>query len=124
MALLTVIVLALFQSGVFHAGVPSYDLRPVSRLLASAQAAGHPVANLADYHGQFHFYGRLHRPVIPLPETVLAAWGRDHPAGLLVTYYGRGGEAPPDAVYTQPYRGGSLAVREGASVAASPDVLP
>jgi len=124
MALLSVIVLGLFQTGVFRAGVPSYDLRPVSRLLASAQAAGLPVANLAGYHGQFHFYGRLGRPVVPLSEAAVAAWGRDHPDGLLVAYYGRGGKVPADAVYTQPYRGGSLAVRDGVSVAANPDVLP
>jgi 4-amino-4-deoxy-L-arabinose transferase-like glycosyltransferase len=124
MALFTTIVLGLFQAGVFRAGVPAYDVRPVSRLVASAQAAGQPVANLGTYHGQFHFYGRLARPVIPLPEGEAVAWGRDHPDGLLVAYYGRARMAHPDAVYTQPYRGGSLAVWAGASVAANPDVLP
>jgi 4-amino-4-deoxy-L-arabinose transferase-like glycosyltransferase len=124
MALLAVIVLGLFYSGAFRAGVPSYDVRQISRLVASAQAAGRPVANLAGYHGQFHFYGRLRRPVIPLSETTVTAWGRDHPGGLLVVYYGRGSEVPADAVYTQPYRGGGLAVREGAGITAHPDVPP
>jgi 4-amino-4-deoxy-L-arabinose transferase-like glycosyltransferase len=124
MALLSVVVLGLFQSGVFRAGVPSYDLRPVSRLIATAQAAGHPVANLASYHGQFHFYGRLTRPVIVLPEGEALAWARDHPEGLLAAYYDHVGTDHPTAVYTQPYRGGSLAVWTGASVATNPVVLP
>ena len=124
MAVLAVSVLGLFQAGVFRAGVPSYDLRPVSRLLATAQAADRPVANLTTYHGQFHFYGRLTRPVTVVPEAEAATWGRDHPDGLLVAYYDRGRQDLPDAVYRQPYRGGSLAVWKGSVVAATPDVLP
>ncbi len=124
MALLSVMVLGLFQAGVFRAAVPSYDVQPVSKLVAMAQAAGHPVANLANYHGQFHFYGRLEQPVIPLPATAAAAWGRDHQDGLLVAYYGPDRMQHPGAVLVQSYRGGSLAVWRGARVAADPDVLP
>ncbi|MDH3901199.1 MAG: hypothetical protein OEU51_09165, partial [Gammaproteobacteria bacterium] len=124
MALLSAIVLGLFQSGVFRAGVPAYDLRPVSRVIATAQAAGRPVANLGSYHGQFHFYGRLVRPVIPLQVAEGVAWGRGHPDGLLVAYYRGGGADHPGAVHAQPYRGGSLAVWAGAGIAANPDVLP
>ena len=124
MALLCALVLGLFQAGVFRAGVPAYDVRPVSRLLAAGQAAGRPVANLAKYHGQYHFYGRLDEPVVQLPAAGAAAWARNHPEGLVVAYYGPDRMRHPDAVLAQPYRGGSLAVWKGARVAADPDVLP
>jgi len=124
MALLSVSMLGLFQAGVFCAGLPSYDVRQVSRLIGTAQAAGHPVANLGTYHGQFHFYGRLTRPVITLPEGAAVSWGRDHPDGLLVTYDDHGRLDFPDAIYQQPYRGGSLAVWKGSVVAADPADLP
>ncbi|UCC56270.1 MAG: glycosyltransferase family 39 protein [Gammaproteobacteria bacterium] len=124
LALCSVLVTGLFQAGVFRAGVPSYDLQAVSRLVATVQAAGWPVANLASYHGQFHFYGRLTRPIISLPEGAAVAWARDHPDGLLVAYDDPAGSDHPTAEYVQPYRGGSLVVWSGASVAANPDVLP
>jgi 4-amino-4-deoxy-L-arabinose transferase-like glycosyltransferase len=124
LALCSVLVTGLFQAGVFHAGVPSYDLRQVSRLVAAARASGRPVANLARYHGQFHFYGRLTRPIIELPEGAALAWAQNHPDGLLIAYHGPDQSGFPAAEYTRPYRGGSLVVWTGASVAANPDVLP
>lgn len=124
MALVTACVLALFQLGVFRAGAPAYDLRGASRLIADAQAEGRPVANLAPYHGQFHFYGRLRRPVATLEPGQAAAWARNHPEGYLVAYYRDAAVSAGDAVFTQPYRGGALAVLEAGTVVAQPDVLP
>ena len=124
MALLVVCVLGLFQLGVFGPAAPAYDLRAASRLLATAQAAGRPVANLAPYHGQFHFYGRLRQPLVSLSPEQAMVWARSHPDGYLVAYYQDAARNAPGAVFVQPYRGGSLTVWEGGTIAAHPDVLP
>jgi hypothetical protein len=41
-----------------------------------------------------------------------------------VAYYRDAAVSAEDAVFTQPYRGGALAVLDAGTVAAQPDVLP
>ncbi|MGD2112171.1 MAG: glycosyltransferase family 39 protein, partial [Gammaproteobacteria bacterium] len=105
MALVTACVVGLLQLGVFRPAAPAYDLRAVSRLIATAQAAGSPVANLAPYHGQFHYYGRLRQPLITPAAGQAVVWARTHPHGYLVAYYpGAAGESS-QAEFVQRYRG-------------------
>jgi 4-amino-4-deoxy-L-arabinose transferase-like glycosyltransferase len=125
LSLLSVYVIGVVHLGVFRAGAHAYDMREVSGLIARAQAAGHAVANLAVYHGQFHFHGRLKRPLemVLTPEEAVA-WGRDHPDGYLVAYYRADRPDHPGAVYAQAFRSGSLAVWRGTTVAIEPGLLP
>ena len=41
----------------------AYDLGPVAQRVAELQRAGHAVANISKYHGQYHFLGRLEEPI-------------------------------------------------------------
>ena len=91
---------------------PAYDFTPVARILASAEAGGHPVANLESNDGQYTFLGRLTQPVTQLhgPEA-LKAWSAAHPDGLVITYPRRlSAEDREHAVYIQPFRGISVAI--------------
>jgi len=125
LTLVSVYVISVAHLGVLRTGSHAYDLREVSGLIARAQAAGHAVANLAPYHGQFHFYGRLAQPLEEqLTPARAGAWGRDHPDGYLVAYYRDNRLDHPGAVHVQAFRSGSLAVWRGASVAADPELLP
>ena len=82
-----------------------YDLTPTAKRLAQAAQAGKPLAFLGVYQLQFHFAGRLHRPVAALDEADARVWARTHPDGLLVV------EAPtparagaPQPLFQQPWR--------------------
>ena len=99
---------------------PAFDLAPVSRLLARAQGEGRTIGNLDIYAGQFHFLGRMTRPVDRLYEgQVLQDWARAHPRGLVVEY--------PDVLtpadlryarYVQPFRSVWLIVWDAPTLAA------
>ena len=66
---------------------PAFDLQPVSRLLARAQAQHRAIGNLDVYEGQYHFLGRLSQPIARLYEGAdLQAWAQAHPRGLVVEY--------------------------------------
>lgn len=109
LALAGVLVIVGVHLSVLRVAAPAYDLHALSVRIAALQAAGHPIAHLGKYHGQFHFFGRLQRPlteITPIPKRVLA-WARKHPDGYLVLYYDQWPRPLPraDAEYTQDYRG-------------------
>ncbi len=68
---------------------PRWDLRPAARLLSTAEQAGHPLANLGNYEGEFHFAGRLTRPIAELyGDKAIEDYARAHPDALIVAHPG------------------------------------
>ncbi|MDA0997663.1 MAG: glycosyltransferase family 39 protein [Proteobacteria bacterium] len=67
----------------------AYDLRPLAARLKALEQAGHPLANFATYHGQYHFLGRLKQPMpeLGLERVSTETYLRDHPNGVVVAYY-------------------------------------
>ena len=64
---------------------PKYDLDPSAHLLGAADAQHRAIGYLGEYEGQFHFAGRLQRPIEQLQEgESLQAFARAHPDGLVV----------------------------------------
>jgi len=111
----------------------AYDTRPAARVLARLEAEGRPVAHAAKYHGQFHFAGRLRRPLAVVHLPRVAAWARRHPDGAVVVYYGDPaegwrrvdearslGRAP---LFAGPFRGDVMAVWPASALAAHPRLL-
>ena len=68
---------------------PRWDLRPAARLLGTAEQAGRPLANLGNYEGEFHFAGRLTRPITELyGDKAIQDYARAHPNALIVAHPG------------------------------------
>lgn len=118
LALAGVLMLVGMHASILRVAAPAYDLHELSTRIAALQAAGHPVAHLGKYHGQFHFLGRLQEPleeIVPTRKQVLG-WTRKHPDGYLVVYYDQWPKAlalpRAEAEYTQDFRGdpGDLAL--------------
>ena len=100
-----------------------YDLGPLAKRLGEWEAQGIPLANFGKYHGQYHFLGRLQKPITvvgvlaPDEKNFLAA----HPDGLIVAYH----ESPPTRakpVAVFPYRSFMIAVWEARTVMANPGI--
>ncbi len=90
----------------------SYDVVAVGQLLSRHEAAGRPVAVAGAHHGQWTFAGRLPRPPQTIDNDELPAWLAANPQGRVVYVYRLQAPLPPGtrAEFTQPYRGGWLAV--------------
>jgi len=96
----------LLHLAVVRAAAPAYDLAPLSREIARLQAAGLPLAHVGKYHGQFHFLGRLTRPIAVVPEWEALDWARAHPEGYLVLQFSHWqGPRPANLAWLQDYRG-------------------
>jgi len=97
-----------------------FDLSPAAVYLGRAQAEGKAVGNLAYYEGQFHFAGRMDKPVTRLREgQELFDFAKAHPDGLVVTY---GTKLDSDelryAQLVQPFRSDFLVIWKAAALAA------
>jgi hypothetical protein len=65
---------------------PAHDLHPIGDHLRALQQSGVPIAHLGKYHGQFHFLGRLTRPIEVLELDEIQRWAQDNPSGRIVGY--------------------------------------
>ncbi|MHA6205784.1 ArnT family glycosyltransferase [Dyella soli] len=63
----------------------NFDLRPSAHLLGAADAEGRAIGYVGNYEGQFHFEGRLTRPIERLSEgEQLQTFALEHPDGLVI----------------------------------------
>lgn len=63
----------------------NFDLRPAAHLLGAADAEGRAIGYVGNYEGQFHFEGRITRPIERLSEgDSIQAFARAHPDGLII----------------------------------------
>ena len=90
----------------------NYDLRPTTQLLGAAGAEHRAIGYLGSYDGEFHFAGRLTRPITELYDTkAIQAFSQAHPDGLIVTHPGKLSPAILRyALLAQPFRSSWLVV--------------
>lgn len=124
LALLGAAVMALVQVDVMHSLKPMYDVKPMALAIRQVQDEGHPVANIATYHAQYQFLGRLKTPLAEVTGPSATQWLASHPDGYAVVYLdGRHGLAAIPARHKQAYRGGSAVLvdaRTAAELLANP----
>jgi 4-amino-4-deoxy-L-arabinose transferase-like glycosyltransferase len=87
----------------------SYDLRPLAACLKAAEESRRPVAHVGDYAGQFHFLGRLERPLEVVTEDQLDGWEAANPAGLVVRHV-RSEADTAGALLARPYGLGEVGI--------------
>jgi 4-amino-4-deoxy-L-arabinose transferase-like glycosyltransferase len=96
-----------------------WDLRPAAHMLGAAERANHPIAYLGNYEGQFHFEGRLTRPIAELfGDQAVQDFARTHPDGVIVTHPEKlDADALRYALLVQPFRSSWLVVWQATSLA-------
>lgn len=110
LALLPAGAFAAFHVAVVQSAYSGFDISPTAHFLAEQMRAGRPIAVVDDYHGEYHFLGRLPAPVEVMTWRQAAVWIHCHPDGLVVT---RSSEQPPSRsapVYQRPMRARMLSV--------------
>lgn len=115
--------------GPFRVLKPTYDVTGMAERIGQIQAHGNRVAHFGKYDDQYHFSGRLERPleILMTPDAV-RHWAEKHPDGYVVVYCKAGKGCDKDvfagnAAYVQRYRGRWAALWQARALASSPDVL-
>lgn len=83
------VVFAVGQWDAMRVARPSLDLAPMGEVLRELEKDGRPIAHLGEYHGQYHFVGRVEKPFALMWDTGAAAWARENPRGVVVGAYDR-----------------------------------
>ena len=100
--------LTLIQLAAMHSIEPLYDIKPMARAIKAVQDEGRAVANIATYHAQYQFLGRLEKPLVELHGAEVAPWLASHPDAYAVVYLkDRDALAAITARHKQAYRGGA-----------------
>ncbi len=108
LAVLGAALLAAVLVGVVHPLAPRYDVRPMAQAIRAVQASGRTVANLATYHAQYQFAGRLDKPLVELRGGDIAPWLAAHPHDYAILYLDETGDMNKlPALHGQLYRGGA-----------------
>ncbi|MBC9250725.1 glycosyltransferase [Pseudomonas alcaligenes] len=107
LAIFAALLVALLQLSFSPALRADYDIAPLASAISSAQTSGLRVANDGIYHDQFHFSGRLERPLLEFTdEERLAEWLQQHPDTLTVMYLKKTeAQAVQSAIVRQGFRG-------------------
>jgi hypothetical protein len=80
-----VLVLAV-HVGIIRLLAPAHDLHPIGDHLRALQQSGAPIAHVDKYHGQFHFVGRLTRPIEVVALDEVPRWAENNPRGRVISY--------------------------------------
>jgi len=112
----SVMAVVIVIAGVVHVAAPAYDLRALSRFVAQKQAAGDAIVNNANYHGQFHFFGRLQQPLEQVRDKKVVQWAQQNPDGWIIFYPDSPHPPQGSPIFWQPYRSGSIEVRPASQI--------
>jgi 4-amino-4-deoxy-L-arabinose transferase-like glycosyltransferase len=104
----TAVVLMLAAAG--RGAAPLYDVSRVAVLLGRLEREGHPLAHAGKYRGEYHFAGRLTRPLEIIERHDVERWFWRHPDGYVVVY-SRSLLPEADDELRHDFRGGVVAVR-------------
>ncbi|PZP62842.1 MAG: glycosyltransferase [Azospira oryzae] len=116
-ALASAFTVAAFQAGLSLPVWNAYDLNPISARLKTLEEKGVPLAHVGKYHGQFHFLGRLKRPLEIIQPPELPAWFVRHPNGRAIVYLAADDPTLNEAEFHQPFRSRFVAIIGGRTAA-------
>ncbi|UCH53280.1 MAG: glycosyltransferase family 39 protein [Pseudomonadota bacterium] len=61
-----------------------WSVTGTAQYLSGVERAGRPIAQIGDYHGEYHFAGRLTRPIAVLSAARANQWAENYPNGVII----------------------------------------
>lgn len=102
-ALSSLMLMACFQLESKNGLFKNYDLTPIAEIVMKNPEA--PLAFARNYHGEWGFMARLHRPVKQLEPETLPEFFKAHPNGMAFMRTGHPEELLPyDVIFSMPYK--------------------
>lgn len=110
-----------FTVGFLRPLAPIFDMTPIAKQLQRLESQGVPVAHASAYNDQYHFYGRLLRPLDEISRNQVGEWLRQHPDGRVIAYLKKPGDvAAVKPEFAQPYLDGAVVLVNAEAAARLP----
>jgi 4-amino-4-deoxy-L-arabinose transferase-like glycosyltransferase len=110
-AVCSVAAIVVMQLAIGRAASPNYDVKGIARYLNRLESEGHALAHVGKYRGEYHFAGRLRKPLEVIRPNDVATWFSRHPNGYVVIYSDRSLVPEPEDELFHVFRGGVITVR-------------
>lgn len=109
LALAAPLVMLAFETAFFRANAAAFDVRPAASVVRELQNLNAPIAHAGRYEGEYHFLGRLMKPleIIGVDDASIDAWRRAHSDGYVIRVVA---ERPNGVIYRQRLRGQWLSI--------------
>ena len=103
----SMLLLALLHATIFIPAMHGYGLKDIAMQVSELQEKGVTVAHVGKYQDEYHFLGRLEKPLVLLHELGVPMWLNNHPDAYIISYrYIQCGPAVEPAIYMRLYRNG------------------
>ena len=97
-----------------------YDLQSVSNYIAKAQRQGYAVAYYGKYHGQFHFLGKLKKPITETGDGHIENWLAKTPRAKIISIRIKIDESSPKPDFVAKFRSKYIAIWDRSTVLSHP----
>ncbi len=107
----SVIALITISGGFFAVKAERYDTKAAARTIGALMDENRDIAFYGSkYHGQYHFSGRLKRPITVIPHfDGLSDWAGQHQTGYIIVTYQDAEALPPSLIsYHYPFKGQNI----------------
>jgi len=103
----TLLLLIAAHFTLFVPAMQGYDLKAIAEDIAQLQEQGYRIAHNGKYRGEYHFLGRLQKPLDIVYDHTEQQWIDEHPDGYVIAYrYQQCGEQMEPVQYQRLFRNG------------------
>jgi len=114
----------MISCGFFSIKADRYDTSIVAGKIATLMQESRDIALFGvNYHGQYHFAGRLEQPITEISDSnALRSWAASHQNGYIIVTYGESSKAAlePILAYHYPFRGQNVGLLSAKILAETP----
>lgn len=90
---------------------PAFDMTPMAKKLKQLETEGVELVHVSAYNDQFHYYGKLERPLKQISRDEIESWFAEHPESRAIVYLKTTADlAKLDVEFSQPYLSGAVAL--------------
>lgn len=120
----TITAVLMISCGFFSIKADRYDTSIVAGKIATLMQESRDIALFGvNYHGQYHFTGRLEQPITEISDSnALHSWAESHQNGYIIVTYGESSKAAlePILAYHYPFRGQNVGLLSAKILAETP----
>lgn len=97
-----------------------YNIKPVAEFISNSQREGYTIAYYGKYHGQFHFLGRLKKPIVETGDGGIKSFLDKYPRSKIISVIKKPETYNPTPNFIHKFRSSYFAIWDGSNILKNP----